>query len=309
MTYSDDARLSLLRSRIDPPERAAVEAVDGVTEARGLGVALVAAEVPGEDELADVSLIGYEGGVAGVPDPPAADFEAWADRRLEAFGVQEGDVLALGPEGIEVEVVGWVEDTSFLLQGGLWATPATWRTVLASARPDAQLPDGTFQALAIDVEGDPGAVAAAIDEATEVTESVTRDDAVLALPGVKEQDATLTSIINTTFFVVGVVVALFFALVTIERAALYAVLKAIGASSGQLLAGVVVQALVVAAVALAVGMGLTYLLSLAVPPGVPVQFEASRAGQVVVGVLLAAVLGSAVSLRRVIKVDPADAIS
>lgn len=156
VTYSDDARLSLLRSRIDPPERAAVEAVDGVTEARGLGVALVAAEVPGEDELADVSLIGYEGGVAGVPDPPAADFEAWADRRLEAFGVQEGDVLALGPEGIEVEVVGWVEDTSFLLQGGLWATPATWRTVLASARPDAQLPDGTFQALAIDVEGDPG---------------------------------------------------------------------------------------------------------------------------------------------------------
>ena len=115
---------------------------------RGLGVALVAATVPGEDELADISLVGYEGGVAGVPDPPEADFVGFADRRLEASGVEEGDRLGLGPDGIEVEVVGWVEDTSFLLQGGLWVNPTTWREVLASARPDAVLPEGTFQALA-----------------------------------------------------------------------------------------------------------------------------------------------------------------
>lgn len=310
VTYSDDARLSLLRSRIDPPVVEAVARVEGVEAVRGLGVALVAAQVPGEDELADVSVFGYEGGVDGVPDPPPPG-QGWADRRLESFGVEVGDVLALGPEGEEVEVAGWVEDTSFLLQGGLWVDPATWRTVLGSARPDAQLPDGTFQALAVDVApgADPEAVAAAVDEATGTTETVTRDDAVLALPGVKEQESTLSSIINTTFLVVGIVVALFFALVTIERAALYAVLKAVGASSGQLLSGVVAQAVVVAGVALAVGMGLTWLLSLVVPPGVPVQFEPSRAGQVVVGVLVASVLGSAVSLRRVIKVDPADAIS
>jgi putative ABC transport system permease protein len=109
--------------------------------------------------------------------------------------------------------------------------------------------------------------------------------------------------------VVGIVVALFFALVTLERSALYAVLKAIGASSRQLLAGVVMQAVVVAGAALALGGALAYLLSLVVPPGVPVQFEAGRALQVVAGVLIASVLGSAVSLRRVIKVDPADAIS
>ena len=311
LTFSDDARLSLLRSRIDPPVRDEVEAVDGVESVRGLGVALVAASVPGENDLADVSLVGYEGGVEGVPDPPEADFVGYADRRLEAFGVEEGDRLGLGPDGIEVEVVGWVEDTSFLLQGGLWVTPATWREVLGSARPDAVLADGTFQALAVTVApgADPAAVASAIDEATGSTETVTRDEAVLALPGVKEQSSTLSAIINTTFLVVGIVVALFFALVTLERSALYAVLKAIGASSRQLLVGVVVQAVVVAGAALAVGGLLTFLLSLVVPPGVPVQFEGGRALQVVVGVLVASVLGSAVSLRRVIKVDPADAIS
>lgn len=311
LTYSDDARLSLLRSRVDAPLPDEVAAVDGVESVRGLGVALVAATVPGEDELADVSVVGYEGGAAGVPDPPAEGFVGYADRRLEAFGVEEGDRLGLGPDGIEVEVIGWVEDTSFLLQGGLWVSPATWRAVLASARPDAVLPDGTFQGLAVEVEpgADPSAVASAIDDATGSTLTVTRDEAVLALPGIKEQNATLSAIINTTFLVVGIVVALFFALVTLERSALYAVLKAVGASSRQLLAGVVVQAVVVAVVALAVGGLLTFLLSLAVPPAVPVQFEPSRATQVVLGVLVASVAGSAVSLRRVIKVDPADAIS
>ena len=311
LTFSDDARLSLLRSRVDPAVRSEIDAVNGVEATQGLGVALVAAAVPGEAELADVAVVGYEGGAAGVPDPPAEDFVGYADRRLEAAGVEEGDRLGLGPDGVEVEVVGWVEDTSFLLQGGLWVSPATWREVLAASRPDAVLPEGTFQALAVTVtpDVDPGTVSAAVDEATGATETVTRDDAVLALPGVKEQNSTLSAIINTTFFVVGIVVALFFALVTLERSALYAVLKAIGASSRQLLAGVVVQALVVAGVALAVGGALTVLLSLAVPPGVPVQFESGRALQVVLGVLSASVLGSAVSLRRVIRIDPADAIS
>ena len=44
-----------------------------------------------------------------------------------------------------------------------------------------------------------------------------------------------------------VVVALFFALITVERIGLYGVLKAIGASSGTLFAGVLLQALVVTA--------------------------------------------------------------
>jgi putative ABC transport system permease protein len=207
--------------------------------------------------------------------------------------------------------VGWVEDTAYLLQGGLWVNPATWREVLGSARPDAVLPDRTFQALtvAVDEDADPEEVAAAVDEVTGATETVTREEAVQALPGVEEQSSTLSAIINTTFLVVGIVVALFFALVTLERSVLYAVLKAVGASSRQLLAGVVVQALVVASAALVVGGALTVLLSLVVPEGVPVQFVGSRAVQVVLGVLAASVAGSAISLRRVTRVDPADAIS
>ena len=173
-----------------------------------------------------------------MPDPPAADFVGYADRASRPSGWRRADRLGVGPDGIEVEVVGWVEDTYFLHQGGLWVNPTTWREVLGSSRPDAVLPDGTFQAPGgrHRARGRPGGGGRGHRRGhRRSTETVTREEAVLALPGVKEQNTTLSAIIYITFFVVGIVVALFFALVTLERSALYAVLKAIGASSRQLL--------------------------------------------------------------------------
>jgi putative ABC transport system permease protein len=89
---------------------------------------------------------------------------------------------------------------------------------------------------------------------------------------------------------------------------LYGVLKAIGASSRQLVAGVGLQAVIVSAFAFGAGGAITVLLSLAKPPSVPLALTASRAGFVAVGVLVMAVFGGAISLRRIIKIDPASVL-
>ena len=49
-----------------------------------------------------------------------------------------------------------------------------------------------------------------------------------------------------TFVVAGLVVALFFALLTLERVGLFGVLKAVGASSRTLAAGLALQAVLIA---------------------------------------------------------------
>lgn len=310
VVYASSARDSILRSRLDADARATVDEVDGVDATYGLGVALVGARVPGEDEIADAAVVGYEGRIAGAPEPPAAG-QGHADRRLEAAGVEVGDVLEMGPGRVPVEVVGWVEDTSYLLQGGVLVEPGTWREVLAASRPDATLPDGTFQVIFVDVEegADPGEVADAIDEAGGgATSTLTIDDAIAALPGVEAQSATFSQIIYVTFFVAGLVVALFFALVTLERTAQYGVLKAIGASSWQIFAGLLVQAVVVTAGAFLLGLALSVAIAQVAPPDIPLQLEPSRALFVAVGMFLTAVVGGSISLRRVIRIDPASAI-
>jgi putative ABC transport system permease protein len=309
IVYSADSRDSVIRSRIDPATRAQVDRVAGVSQASGLGFALVGARVPGETDVADAAVVGYQGAVAGVPAPPPAG-EGWADSSLEADGVEVGDRLLLGPERVPVKVRGFVDDTSFLQQSGIWVAPGTWREVLNRSRPGAAVEPGTFQVLAVRTadDADVAQVARRIDRATGTTHTLTRDDAVLALPGIQEQNRTFTQIIGVTFLVAGLVVALFFALLTLERTGLFAVLKAIGASSRQLIGGVVVQAAVVSVLAFAIGAAVTWLLSLAIPPSVPLALTGSRAVFVAVGVVVMAVIGGAISLRRIISIDPASVV-
>lgn len=305
IVYSSTARDSFLRSRVDGAVRARVEAAAGVEAVGGLGFTLLGASVPGEDDLADVAVSGYELAPHGVPDPPPAG-HAWADRRLQDAGVEVGDTLLVGPAATPLVVDGWVDDVSYLLQGGLWVDLATWRAVQNANRPDAFVPDDVVQVLVARGSGDlPTAIDAATDGATS---TLTRDGAVAALPGVREQRSTFNAIIGSTLAVVLAVVGLFFSLLTLERTGLYGVLKAIGSSTSRLFSGIAAQAVIVAVVAFVVGSALALLADALLPAEVPLQLTPARFAFTFVALVVAAVLGSAISLRRVTRIDPASAI-
>ena len=313
IVFSSDAKDSLIRSRIDPDVRAQVEAVDGVASTGGLGVALVGGEVPGEEDLVNLSVTGFELPVSSMPTGvELGPDEALADRSLEGFGVHLGDTVLVGSATTPITVTGWVEDTNYLQQGGFFVQPDTWRTVLAASRPDSNLPAATFQVLVVEVAdgADVAAVADAIDTATKGdTSTLTRSEAVQALPGIKEQNATFSAIIYVTLFVAGLVVALFFALLTLERIGLYSVLKAVGASTRQIFAGVVLQAVIVALLSFLLGGALMWLAAtFLLPAEIPVSLQPARAVQIAAGLVVMSALGAAVSLRRVVRVDPASAI-
>ncbi len=106
-----------------------------------------------------------------------------------------------------------------------------------------------------------------------------------------------------------IVVALFFALLTVERTALYGVLKAMGARTSTLVWGLVIQSIVVTAVASVLGGGLATLLDQVIPAGaIPYDLSTSRVVTTIGLLILAAIGGSAFSLRRVLRIDPATAI-
>lgn len=309
IVYSDTAQASFVRSRIEPEVRAQVEAVEGVTEVGGIGNVQLGARVPGNGprDLAGVALFGYELAPEDVPDAPPAG-QAWADDSLQADGVEEGMVIELGPARSPIEIIGFVTDTSFNGQGSLWASPDTWRTVLGENRPDARLGPDVWQGLVVRGSGDD--LPAAIDAATGgATESFTVSGAIDAIPGVQEQTATFNQIIGVTVAIALVVIGLFFALLTVERTSLYGVLKALGAKSGTIFAGLVAQAVVVTAIAALIAGSLVVALDLLLPPGsIPLSITPGRIALSTALLLVAAVVGCAFSLRRVLRVDPASAI-
>jgi len=256
-----------------------------------------------------VAVWGYELAPTGVPDPPAPG-EAYADELLRADGVEVGQELLVGPARTPITVIGWVSDTAYNGQGGLWTDLETWRRVLSANRPDAFLPDGVVQALAISGPGDTADVIASADAATDGrTYALSITDTIDAIPGVNEQSNTFNQILGVTVVIAMVVIALFFALLTVERTALYGVLKAVGARSRTIFGGLVVQATVVTLVASVIAAVLVVALALLIPPGsIPLYVSVGRILISVVLLLIAAVIGSAFSLRRVLRIDPASAL-
>ena len=144
--------------------------------------------------------------------------------------------------------------------------------------------------------------------AVDGTAVATSDEAIKALPVVQQQSSTFQGIIGVTFVVTLMVVALFFTLLTLERVDLYAVLKALGARTGNLMAGISTQAVSVSLVALVLGLGLSVAFVGVLPAELPVRLEPARMLETAIGVLVSALFGSLFTLRRVLRIDPAEAI-
>ena len=313
MVFSSESNAVLGASVVTKADRAAVEeALPDGSEVGGVASLVVGARVDGADEreLEGVNLFAYELAPAGLPEEAPAAGEVWADADL-ATAFEAGDTLLLGPARIPVEIVGFLERGDSPSQGALWGSWETFGEVLVASRPGAALPDGASQALVVALPdgADASEAIAAVDDATGTTATLTIEDAANAIPGVDAQRSTFAQIIGVTAAIALLVVALFFALMTVERTGLYGVLKAIGAKTGTIFAGVVLQALVVTLVAASVGAILVGIANFTIPPGtVPFALDPMRL-VISVGLLaVAAMAGSILSLRRVVKIDPASAI-
>jgi putative ABC transport system permease protein len=313
IVFSSTSQDSLVRSRIDLEQRRQAKDVDGVGTVGGLGSVQLGGRIEGRTarDLVPTVLFGYEAASAGLPKPPTKPGEAWADDTLKAEGVELGDVMRVGPARSPVKVIGFVDDTRYAGQSTLWASLGTWRKVQNENRPDARVGPGGSQALVVQAsDSDPADLADRIDEATGgSTSSLTEDEAIDALPGVAAQESVFNQIIGLTVLIAIIVVALFFALITVERIGLYGVLKALGAGSGRLFAGVLLQAVIVTLIACGIGALAAIALDAVIPVGsIPFIATGGRLAGSTFFLLVAAVIGCAFSLRRVLRVDPATAI-
>lgn len=303
LVIADDAELTPTRSSLEPSVADEVRAVDGVDEVGWLSrIAATASytDEAGSDLVEDVVLIGHDLGSEVVPPPTNPD-EVVVDQKLAALtGLTEGDVVEVGPNRVPLTVTTLVADVSANAPS-LWVATDVWLELASQIDPTSQ---PARQLLVVEGTAEPGAIAAAADgiEVATVGEVIAADDVVT------QQSATFQGIIGVTFVVALLVVALFFVLLTIERIRLYAVMKAIGARSRDLLTGLAVQAVVIAVAAVVLGITISLVLLQFVPPDLPLVVVPSRLAVLAVATVVVAVVGALGTLRRILRIDPADAI-
>ncbi len=305
--FTSDAEGSLVRSRVTKSEVQQVSDTPGVAGAAPLGVLLTGGTGP--QGPIDLAVFGFDPGQPGTPlnvvdgrlPEPGETAAAAVDSRLLSDGVGLGSDIFVG--GVSATVVGIVEDSAYQLQPTAWTSLATWRDMRDAVRPELRGQPEVVNAVAVAL--DPGVTSVMLpDGLTYLSAEATG----LALPGVAQQKSTLNSIIYTTLAVSTLVVALFFALLVLEKRELFAALKALGSTTARLGVGVVLQAFIASALGVVVGALLARLFGLVIPASVPTLFRTDTLITIGAFAIVAGVIGALFSLRRIAKIDPATAI-
>lgn len=308
--FSPDAKGSLLRSSMSPEQVQDVQMAPGVAEAGGVGILLTAGSAPSGEY--DVAVFGVDPDGAGVPTTlvdgrfpgVGENGVAAVDQQLIDDGVKLGDSISVGSQS--AEVVGVVRDSQYQLQPTVWTSIDTWRQMRNGVRPEFTGVNDDVNAVAIETA--PDVTAEQIQSEIGDLTVLSADATGLAIPGVEQQKSTLNSIIYTALAVAALVVALFFALIVLEKRELFAAMKALGTPTRKLGLGVVVQAVIASAIGVVIGALASRGLGEILPPEVPTLFRTETLVTIAIFTLVAGVVGAAFSLRRIAKIDPATAI-
>ena len=100
------------------------------------------------------------------------------------------------------------------------------------------------------------------------------------------------------------VVGIFFVILTVQKAAALTLLRAIGASSSELVRSLLVQVLLVMAGAIVVGAVFMFVASLASTPDFPISFDVGIVVSRGAALVVLALIASLAAIRRVLRIDP-----
>ena len=308
LVYAESARDNIAASRLEPGIVDAVAAVPGVSSAAAVGTFTTTANLPSGDT--DLQVFGFQPGGPGAPTGTNDGRlpEGPGEAAVDGGGLALGDTLALGPDGIDVVVVGLMRGAQFNAIPTAYVALETYAQAVTAANPG--LPFVPVNAVAFDV--DTGAAPA--DVAAEITRTVpgaigyTLDEAVAAIPGIDSITQSFGILVGLTFVIGIVVIGFFFLILTVQKLRAFTLLRAIGTSSSRLAGSVALQITIVVLIASSLAVGLTLLAVQGLNTGIPVRLSPTLIIGTILAVLVFSLLAGLISVRRILRIDPATAV-
>lgn len=149
---------------------------------------------------------------------------------------------------------------------------------------------------------------ARLAESSEQLKVLTIPQLINKIPGYGPQVKTFALMIGALFIIVAFIVGIFMYIITIEKTAVYGVMRAQGISGRQLVGSLIWQSLILGLLGIGAGLLVNGLTTLVLPESVPY----TNNGLLIAGfsgvLLLMTLLGALFSIWRILKIDPLDAI-
>lgn len=303
LAYADNANLSVIRSRLADRDIAEIRSLPGVERATPLGyVAVVIEYAPETSDTA--AILGVIPGSFAEPEviegrSIADPNEILIDRTWARLaGTNVGDSLAL-PVGFDTRnftVAGIVDQGYFFFQPAMYVDLSAWQAIIFPGE-GAQQPAASVVLLqGRQLAGRSGAG----------WQIVTKQDGFENIEGVRAQQSTVDALRYMGLLIGAMVIGVFFYVITLQKTALLGILKAIGASGVYLVTQGLLQVLVVsvAGAGLAVGLALLTEATVLSSDSIPIRFTWGAIATAAISVVVAGLVGAALSARQVTSIDP-----
>jgi putative ABC transport system permease protein len=322
IVFLDKSDYIISASRLESITVRAIRRVDGVDAAGPIYTSTT--EIAASAAPLKVSLLAAEPDQPGMPPIRSGrafrsgdSREAVIDRNVAIrTGIRVGDQIRIrSVQGTEdnffnLKVVGLTDGQSYLFQPTIFVAPASWEHVRPQSAAD--LNDDTPYANIVAVRVKPGMTADEVQRAllAQVSNIQVADLATTIdnIPGYSAQQSTVQTQAVFTLLIGILVIGGFFQIQVLQKVPQIGVLKAIGSSNDVVGLAPVIQIIVVTALGVAIGGGMTYVFSLGFPPTIPLVFNGTRSLLAIAALLLIGPAGGLVSVIYAVRIEPLKAL-
>ncbi len=309
LVYDLQARRNPANSLIPSSVEAQASEVPGVAAVSPIGLSVFTGTTDGKE--LDVQLVGGDPTGPSMPADIAEGRLPQASGEALFSGSSFDDPIDIGRnvtvEGIAFEVVGTADDAAFNLLPTLYV-PFDDFASASQTRAGAPI-EVAPSLLGVEVVdgADPVAVAESLTRSVNGIEALERSAAVGALPGVGQITQSFNILYLLLYIVVAIVTGVFFLILTVQKQDALVLLRAVGASSGDIVASVLMQVLVVVGVGAVIGTAVTTGLLELSRDVLGASLDPTTTAQSVAAIVVIGLLASVGAVRRVLAIDPVQA--
>ena len=322
IVFLDKSDYSITASRLDTNVARTVRGIDGVLDAGPIYTSN--SEIVSTEEPLKVSILGAEAGRPGMPAIlEGRDFrggkarEVVIDRNVALrTNIKVGDEITIrSTQGVDdefftLEVVGLVDGQSYFFQPTIFVSADIWEKARPQSEADLASTIAYPNIIAVKL-ADPDQIDVMKERLISGVKNIEVadiDTTINNIPGYSAQQGTVQTQGFFTLLIGVLVIGGFFQIQILQKVPQIGVLKAIGSSNGVVGWSAVIQIVVVTAMGVAIGGGLTFLFSLGLPPTIPFVFNGVRSFAAVVLLLLIGPLGGLVSIIYAVRIEPLKAL-
>jgi len=322
IVFLDKSDYIITSSRLDTNTARTVRRVDGVADAGPIYTST--SQIVSTEEPLKVSLLGAEAGRPGMPAIIEGRYfrggearEVVIDRNVALrTDIKVGDEITIrSTQGVDdefftLEVVGMVDRQSYFFQPTIFVPPATWEKVRPQSEADlnSDTPYPNIVAVKLNNPSQIELMQQRLVASVKNIEVADIETTINNIPGYSAQQGTVQTQGFFTLLIGVMVIGGFFQIQILQKVPQIGVLKAIGSSNGVVGWSAVIQIIIVTAMGVGIGGGLTYLFSLGLPPTIPFVFDGVRSITAVILLLLIGPLGGLVSIIYAVRIEPLKAL-